>query len=173
MLAYMKQPPTTGGAPSLVSRACLQADLANVQERNGRMDARIRQLEKKLSELLGEQAWRQSGLGAPEDIDVLKRQVNELDRCSVPGSGMTAPGGRVELSACGLFGWPGVAERPLVGRHHDHVDFDHAACGVGGGPGDGVDAVVRIDAERARLIIVGDFYGDFLGELRRRVAEFG
>lgn len=69
-----------GGAPSLVSKASLQADLASAQERNGRLDARIRQLEKKLSELLGEQAWRESGLGAPEDIDALKRQINELEQ---------------------------------------------------------------------------------------------
>jgi hypothetical protein len=44
------------------------------------MDARIRQLEKKLSELLGEQAWREPGLSAPEDIDALKRQINELEQ---------------------------------------------------------------------------------------------
>lgn len=69
-----------GGASSLVSKASLQADLANAQERNGRLDARIRQLEKKLSELLGEQTWRESGLGAPEDIDALKRRINELEQ---------------------------------------------------------------------------------------------
>ncbi len=34
----------------------------------------IRQLEKKLSELLGEQAWRESGLGAPVDVDQLPPQ---------------------------------------------------------------------------------------------------
>ena len=44
------------------------------------MGARIRQLEKKLSELLGAQAWRESGLGAPEAIDALKRQINELEQ---------------------------------------------------------------------------------------------
>jgi Family of unknown function (DUF6262) len=74
------QPPATGGASSPVSKASLHADLVNAQERNRRQDARIRQLEKKLSELLGEQAWRESRLGAPEDIDALNRQINELEQ---------------------------------------------------------------------------------------------
>jgi hypothetical protein len=45
------RPPAPGGASSLVSRASLQADLVNAQERSGRLDARVRQVEKKLSEL--------------------------------------------------------------------------------------------------------------------------
>lgn len=53
-----------GGGPA-VSRASLQADLENAQGQITRQAGRIRQLEKKLSELLGEQAWRESGLGAP------------------------------------------------------------------------------------------------------------
>jgi chromosome segregation ATPase len=74
------QLPATAGASSLVSRASLHADLVNAQERNGRLDARIRQLEKRLSQLLGEQAWRESGLGAPADIDALKRRISELEQ---------------------------------------------------------------------------------------------
>ena len=31
-------------------------------------------------ELLGEQTWRESGLGAPEDIDALERRINELEQ---------------------------------------------------------------------------------------------
>ena len=30
--------------------------------------------------MLGEQAWRESGLGAPEDIDKLKRRITELEQ---------------------------------------------------------------------------------------------
>ena len=45
-----------------------------------RQAARIRQLEAKLSQMLGDQAWRESGLGAPEDIDKLKRRITELER---------------------------------------------------------------------------------------------
>ncbi|MFF2146327.1 hypothetical protein [Kitasatospora sp. NPDC058190] len=52
-----------GGSP--VTRTSLQADLANAQARNTRLTARIQQMERRLSEALGEQAWRESGLGAP------------------------------------------------------------------------------------------------------------
>lgn len=64
----------------LASRASLQADLANAQGQIARQAARIRQLENKLSQMLGEQAWRESGLGAPEDIDKLKRRINQLEQ---------------------------------------------------------------------------------------------
>ena len=48
-----------------------------------RQAARIRQLETKLSQMLGEQAWRESGLGAPDDIDKLKRRITELEQQAV------------------------------------------------------------------------------------------
>ncbi len=67
------------GGPA-ASRASLQADLANAQGQIARQAARIRQLEAKLSQILGEQAWRESGLGAPEDIDKLKRRITELEQ---------------------------------------------------------------------------------------------
>ncbi|SHH96538.1 hypothetical protein [Streptomyces sp. 3214.6] len=63
-----------------VSRASLQADLANALERNTRLTARVRQLENRLSQQLGEQAWRDSGLGAPTDIDHLQRQITTLEQ---------------------------------------------------------------------------------------------
>ncbi|WP_242882624.1 DUF6262 family protein [Actinomadura litoris] len=75
--------PTANNASALVTRASMQADLANAQERNRRLDARVRHLEKKLSEHLGEQAWRESGLGAPDDIDQLKRRITELEQRNV------------------------------------------------------------------------------------------
>jgi chaperonin cofactor prefoldin len=68
-----------GGGPA-VSRASLQADLANAQGQLTRQAARIRQLENKLSELLGENAWRESGLGAPTDIDQLQRRITDLEQ---------------------------------------------------------------------------------------------
>jgi chromosome segregation ATPase len=72
-------PPTADGGP-LVSRASLQADLANAQGRLARQATHIRQLEKKLAEMLGEHAWRQSGLGAPADIDQLQRRITTLEQ---------------------------------------------------------------------------------------------
>ncbi|MFD7480755.1 DUF6262 family protein [Streptomyces sp. NPDC059837] len=73
------EPPGDGTGPH-VSRASLQADLANALERSNRLAARGRQLEAKLSELLGEHAWRESGLGAPDDIDQLKRRITNLEQ---------------------------------------------------------------------------------------------
>jgi hypothetical protein len=68
-----------GGGPA-VSRASLQADLANAHGQLTRQATRIRQLENKLSELMGEHAWRESGLGAPTDIDRLQRRITDLEQ---------------------------------------------------------------------------------------------
>ncbi|WP_327731341.1 DUF6262 family protein [Streptomyces sp. NBC_00487] len=68
---------------SAVSRASLQADLANAQARTVRLSARIQQLEKRLSQELGEQAWRESGLGAPTDIEELQRTITRLEQRNV------------------------------------------------------------------------------------------
>jgi hypothetical protein len=68
-------PPATAPGPA-VTRASLQADLLAAGERATRANSRIRQLEKRLSETLGEQAWRESGLGAPADIDALNQKIS-------------------------------------------------------------------------------------------------
>jgi hypothetical protein len=60
-------PAGDGTAGPAVTCASLQADLLAAHERSVRLDARVRQLEKHLSEALGEQAWRESGLGAPAE----------------------------------------------------------------------------------------------------------
>jgi hypothetical protein len=74
------QPPGTPGGGPAVSRASLQADLLAAQHRCARMAARAQQLETRLSELLGEHAWRESGLGTPNDIDQLKQQIVSLEQ---------------------------------------------------------------------------------------------
>lgn len=63
-----------------VTRASLQADLLAAQQRCTRMAARTQQLETRLSELLGEQAWRATGLGAPTDIDQLQQRIVTLEQ---------------------------------------------------------------------------------------------
>lgn len=68
--ARSRQTPGAAG-----TRASLQADLLAAHERAARPNALVRQLEKRLSELLGEQTWQQSGLGAPADIDALSRNI--------------------------------------------------------------------------------------------------
>jgi hypothetical protein len=44
------------------------------------MAARIQQLEKRLSEILGEQTLHQAGLGAPNDIEQLKARITTLEQ---------------------------------------------------------------------------------------------
>lgn len=55
-------------------------DLLAAQQRCGRMATRAQQLERRLSELLGEQTWRESGLGAPDDIDQLNQRITHLEQ---------------------------------------------------------------------------------------------
>jgi hypothetical protein len=71
-------PPGDGTAGTGVTRASLQADLLAAHERALRLTARIRQLEKRLSETLGDQVWRESGLGTPADIDALQQTITHL-----------------------------------------------------------------------------------------------
>lgn len=71
-------PAGSAGTGPAVTRTSLQADLLAAHERALRLTARIRQLEKRLSETLGEQAWHQSGLGAPADIDALRQENTHL-----------------------------------------------------------------------------------------------
>ncbi|MET8771424.1 DUF6262 family protein [Streptomyces sp. NPDC004658] len=72
------QPQTEDGHG--VTTASLQADLANANDRNSRLTARIRQLEEALSRALGERAWRESGLGAPTDIHALQERITQLEQ---------------------------------------------------------------------------------------------
>lgn len=74
------QPPNAVGTGPLVSRASLQADLLAAHERAVRLAARVQHLERRLSEQLGEQAWRESGLGAPADIDQLNQRIVTLEQ---------------------------------------------------------------------------------------------
>jgi hypothetical protein len=73
-------PPAGEGTGPAVTRASLQADLLAAHERAIRLTARVQQLEHRLSEALGEQAWRESGLGTPADIDALNQKITHLDQ---------------------------------------------------------------------------------------------
>jgi hypothetical protein len=74
-------PPAGEAVPGpAVTRASLQTDLLATHERAARLSARIQQLEKRLSEALGEQAWRESGLGAPADINALSQKITHLEQ---------------------------------------------------------------------------------------------
>ena len=70
-----------------VSRRSLQADNANLRERNHRLEQHARSLEDRLSQLLGTQISQRTGLGAPpgtaalgEEADKLSQQIIDLRR---------------------------------------------------------------------------------------------
>jgi hypothetical protein len=77
-------PPATGDSNGpAVSRASLQTDLLAAGERAARLHSRVRQLEKRLSQALGEQAWRESGLSTPADIDALNQKITHLEQQTI------------------------------------------------------------------------------------------
>jgi hypothetical protein len=78
--ALQTEPPAGDSAGPAVTRASLQADLLAAHERAIRLSSRIQHLEKRLSEALGDQAWRESGLGAPADIDALSQKITHLEQ---------------------------------------------------------------------------------------------
>lgn len=65
--------------PTTVTRASLETDLHAAHHRAARLAARVQLLERRLSELIGEHTWRQSGLGAPDDIDRLHQRITTLE----------------------------------------------------------------------------------------------
>lgn len=77
-------PPAAGDpAGPAVTRASLQTDLLAATERAARLHARVQQLEKRLSQALGEQAWHESGLGTPADIDALNQKITHLEQQTI------------------------------------------------------------------------------------------
>jgi uncharacterized coiled-coil protein SlyX len=72
-------PPAPAGGPS-ASRASLIADLAGTHDRITRLMRENTQLRDRLSESLGEQAWRESGLDAPDDIGELQRRITDQEQ---------------------------------------------------------------------------------------------
>lgn len=80
--AYTAQaaPTTNVGNVAAVTRESLQADLANAQHCITSFATRNALLERKLPGLLGQQVWRESGLGAPADVEQLQRRITSLEQ---------------------------------------------------------------------------------------------
>ncbi len=76
-------PATSGQTGPAVTRASLQADLLAAGERAIRLHSRVRQLEQRLSEALGEQAWHESGLGVPADTAALSQKITHLEQQAI------------------------------------------------------------------------------------------
>jgi chromosome segregation ATPase len=82
--AIEASPPAAGEAAApAVTRASLQADLLAAHERALRLTARIRQLEHRLSEVLGEHAWRETGLATPADTGALSQKITHLEQQAI------------------------------------------------------------------------------------------
>ena len=80
VIAKAAEPPMANSTGPAVSRASLLADLAGAHERVDRIARENTQLRRRLSEVLGEQAWRESGLGGPDDIQTLQRRITDLEQ---------------------------------------------------------------------------------------------
>ena len=78
--ALQAEPAIGDSAGPAVTRTSLQADLLAAHERAVRLNNRIQHLEKRLSQALGDQAWHESGLGAPADIDALNQKIIHLEQ---------------------------------------------------------------------------------------------
>jgi Family of unknown function (DUF6262) len=65
VLARADEPLAASPRGPAASRSSLTADLANAHERGARLSRENTQLRQRLSEHLGDQAWRESGLGPP------------------------------------------------------------------------------------------------------------
>ncbi|MFD3536420.1 hypothetical protein [Streptomyces sp. NPDC058664] len=77
--AQAAEPPTVpGDRGPAVSRASLQADLLAADARTARLAAHARRLETRLSEVLGEQVWRECGIGGSEGTEQLKARLTTL-----------------------------------------------------------------------------------------------
>ncbi|WP_199238676.1 hypothetical protein [Kribbella steppae] len=75
VLAAAAVPAESAPSTSAASVASLRADLLNVRAHNARLHQHIRALESRLSESLGEAAFRDSGLGAPDAIGSLQKTL--------------------------------------------------------------------------------------------------
>ena len=81
VISAAEDPSATGPAgATAVSRRSLLADNANLRERNRRLEHHARNLEQRLSELLGTQTSQRTGLGPPTDITALKDQIQALQQ---------------------------------------------------------------------------------------------
>lgn len=72
--------PTGTGPSTATSRRSLLADNVNLQETNRRLSQRIADLESRLSELLGEQTFARTGLGAARDHATLEARIEQLQQ---------------------------------------------------------------------------------------------
>lgn len=67
-------------ASTTVSKQSLLADLANLREQNQRLRKQNTDLTARLSEVLGEEVFRASGIGRTDDTEALRTRVGQLEQ---------------------------------------------------------------------------------------------
>ena len=67
-------------ASTAASKPSLLADLANLREQNHRLRRQNTELTARLSELLGEEVFRASGIGRTDDTEALRTRVGQLEQ---------------------------------------------------------------------------------------------
>ncbi|GAA3220577.1 alpha/beta hydrolase [Nonomuraea helvata] len=121
-----------------VTRASLQADLLAAQERAIRLNTRVQQLEKRLSQVLGEQAWRESDLGhappEPPTASLYDQLVARANRAAIPAKGttQTVTGQDIQAATQHFLGissvtWPPLAAAIKQALGGDATAFTHDA----------------------------------------------
>ena len=72
--------PGTSPASTAASRQSLLADLANLREQNQRLRKQNTGLTARLSEVLGEEVFRASGIGRADDTEALRARAGQLEQ---------------------------------------------------------------------------------------------
>ena len=78
--AAVATPPSRSPAPGQVSTASLKATVENERERNRRLTLRLSQLDRRLSEALGREAFRDAGLDDVDQTRAREDRVLELEQ---------------------------------------------------------------------------------------------
>jgi predicted nucleic acid-binding Zn-ribbon protein len=72
--------PAASPASSAASKQSLLADLANLREQNQRLRKQNTDLTARLSEVLGEEVFRASGIGRTDDTEALRTRAGQLEQ---------------------------------------------------------------------------------------------
>ena len=78
--AAQAEPDASPPRTTQVSRQSLLADLANLRAHNERLRHHNAKLARRLSDALGEEVFRASGLGGPDQTEALRGRVAELEQ---------------------------------------------------------------------------------------------
>jgi chromosome segregation ATPase len=78
--ATQAQPDASMPRTTQVSRQSLLADLANLRAHNERLRRQVNKLARRLSEALGEEVFRASGVGGADDTEALRRRIADLEQ---------------------------------------------------------------------------------------------